>query len=290
MERTPMPGYAAEDCLLSYSRGVAQLALLCLVLALLVLTAGGGAQSPPGVAHATGTQAPVTDLEVQRGEEFWLLSSRVQALAPTSRLTPAAPLSTGAGGACHTADVSVVVQPGDTLGGIAARYGTFWPLLASYNHLPNPNLIFPGQMLCIATTRSPSAQRTSVTDTPLLSNTPAVGRANLFPQGQCTWWANQRYYQLHGVYVPWTTRSDAWQWTARAHDFGWRVATSPQVGDIIDLQPWVQGAYGLGHVAVVEGILGNGDVVASNMNWGATPWMVVDVEFTPGAGVTFIRL
>jgi len=180
------------------------------------------------------------------------------------------------------------VQAGDTLGGIATRYGTTWATLASYNHISNPNLIYPQQTLCIPT--SPTGQTSSGSVSHIPAALPQVGRANLFPYGQCTWWASQRYYQVRGVYIPWTTQADAWEWTARAHDFGWQVATTPQVGDIIDLQPWTQGAYGLGHVGVVESILPDGHVIASNMNWGTTPWMVVNVEFTPGAGVTFIRL
>jgi len=50
----------------------------------------------------------------------------------------------------------------------------------------------------------------------------------------------------------------------------------------------VQGAYGLGHVAVVEQVLSNGHVIASTMNWGVYPWQVTYVQFTPGPGVTFI--
>ena len=113
-------------------------------------------------------------------------------------------------------------------------------------------------------------------------------RGNVFPYPACTWWANQRYAEWHGSYVPWTTNSMAWQWKDRAHDFGWRVSTRPKVGAIIDLQPWVQGAYGSGHVALVEKVLGNGHVIASNMSWGANPYAVVDWEFAPGPGVTFI--
>ncbi len=113
-------------------------------------------------------------------------------------------------------------------------------------------------------------------------------RGNVFPYPACTWWANERYAQWHGYYVPWTTNSMAWQWTDRAHDFKWHVSTKPKVGAIIDLQPWVQGAYGGGHVALVEKVLGNGHVIASNMSWGADPYAVVDWEFAPGPGVTFI--
>lgn len=111
---------------------------------------------------------------------------------------------------------------------------------------------------------------------------------NVFPYGSCTWWANQRNFQLHGIFVPWKTQADAWQWTARAYQFGWHVSSSPVAGSIVDLQPWVQGAYGSGHVALVERILSNGHVIASNMSWGANPWQVTDVEFAPGSGVTFI--
>jgi len=93
---------------------------------------------------------------------------------------------------------------------------------------------------------------------------------------------------MHGVYVPWRTNADAWQWTARAHQYGWRVSSKPSSGAIIDLQPWVEGAYGKGHVAVVERILSNGHVIASNMDWGTNPYQVRYVEFAPGRGVTFI--
>lgn len=178
---------------------------------------------------------------------------------------------------CSGGDHAYVVQGGDTLGGIAVRYNTSWQKLATYNHIANPNLIYINQTVCI-----PGKQVVN-------SGPPPVrGTGNYFPAGQCTQWATQRYYQLHGVFVPWTTQSDAWQWTARAYNFHWHVSTMPHVGDIIDLQPWVQGAYGLGHVAVVEQVLGNGHVIASNLNWGVYYWRVVDVEFAPGPGVTFI--
>ena len=116
----------------------------------------------------------------------------------------------------------------------------------------------------------------------------SASRWNVFPYPACTWWANQRYAEWHGYYVPWTTNSMAWQWKYRAYDFGWRVSTRPSVGAIIDLQPWVQGAYGAGHVALVERVLGNGHVIASNMSWGANPYAVVYWEFAPGPGVSFI--
>ena len=158
---------------------------------------------------------------------------------------------------CAQGDQTYRVVSGDTLGKIAAHYSTSGQKLASYNHIANPNMIHVDQVICI-----PGKP-------PVRSGPPPVkGTGNYFPDGQCTWWANERYHQLHGIYVPWTTNSDAWAWKDRAHDFHWNVSSRPSRGAIVDLQPWVQGASGLGHVAVVERMLGNGHVIASNMNWG----------------------
>ncbi len=205
---------------------------------------------------------------------------------------------------CSSGDRTYTVVSGDTLSGIAYRFGTSWGSLASHNHIANPNLIYANQVICIpgrGTVNSSIHTSTTTQHVPLKtisvhSSTPAtagaahspVGSVNVFPYGQCTWWANQRYFQLHGVFVPWRTQSNAWQWTARAYQFGWHVSSLPTVGSILDLQLWVQGAYGLGHVALVERVLSNGHVIASTMNWGAYPWQVTYVEFAPGPGVTFI--
>jgi len=111
---------------------------------------------------------------------------------------------------------------------------------------------------------------------------------NVFPYGQCTWWANQRYHQLYGIFVPWRTNANAFQWVARAVDFGWHVSGTPSIGSIIVLQPYVDGAYGFGHVGVVEQILTNGRVIASSMNWGNHPGTVTLATYVLGSGVSFI--
>src|SRR5438105_2947930 len=183
---------------------------------------------------------------------------------------------------CASSDRTYIGIGGDTLSKIATRYGTDWSSLASYNHLASSPSIAINQIICIP---GKGAGNVSTGNTTALQS---IGSSNPFPYPSCTWWADQRYYQLHGVFVPWRTNSDAWQWTARAYQFGWHVSSSPSYGAIINLQPWVQGAYGLGHVAVVERILSNGHVIASNMSWGAYPYQVTYVEFAPGRGVTFI--
>jgi surface antigen len=116
----------------------------------------------------------------------------------------------------------------------------------------------------------------------------AIGTSNPFPFGQCVWWADQRYYQLHGIFVPWRTNAMAANWVNRAREFGWHVSGIPKVGSIMVLQPGVQGAYSAGHVAVVEQLLSSGSVIASSMNWGSNPTMVTDSTFHLGPGVAFI--
>jgi surface antigen len=138
-------------------------------------------------------------------------------------------------------------------------------------------MIYVNQTICIPGKSHPSR-----------GPSPVKGTGNYFPGGQCTWWASYRYHQVHGIYGPWKTQSDAWQWTVRAKDFRWHISSTPSPGSIINLQPWVEGAYGLGHVAVVEKVLKNGHVIASNLNWGVYYWKVPNVEFAPGPGVTFI--
>jgi surface antigen len=117
---------------------------------------------------------------------------------------------------------------------------------------------------------------------------PAVGPGNAFPYGVCTWYADERYHQLHGIYVPWHSNANAWQWTARAYEYGWHVSRVPRVGSIMVLQGGVQGASWLGHVGVVERVLGNGRVIASSMNWGSYPGGVTSWSFSNGPGVTFV--
>jgi LysM repeat protein len=41
------------------------------------------------------------------------------------------------------------VRPGDTLYSIARRYGTSVSVLVTFNYLPNPDLIYPGQQLVV---------------------------------------------------------------------------------------------------------------------------------------------
>jgi LysM repeat protein len=84
-----------------------------------------------------------------------------------------------------------IIQPGETLGGIAAKYGVSYLQLARYNGISNPNLVRVGQRLRIplstsASTRpvapssqttAPSSQNVTPAATPVsIPQTPAVPR------------------------------------------------------------------------------------------------------------------
>ncbi len=112
------------------------------------------------------------------------------------------------------------------------------------------------------------------------------GGLDRFFYGQCTYWANMRYHQLTGYWVPWL--GNAWQWKAGALNYGWVVSATPKVPSIIVLQPGVQGAGWYGHVAVVERINADGSVLTSNYNWAGNWAVETFVTFTPGPGVSFV--
>ena len=128
-----------------------------------------------------------------------------------------------------------------------------------------------------------SGQYAFIPSAPTGANTGSLGR---FFYGQCTYWANMRYHQLSGNWVNWL--GDAWAWRSGAMSSGWNVSSQPHVPSIVVLQPYVEGAGGYGHVAVVEGVNSDGSVTTTNWNWGGSGAGTVDVRFTPAAGVSFI--
>ncbi len=48
-----------------------------------------------------------------------------------------------------SATTDLTVAPDDTLWGLSLRYGQTWEVVASYNHLADPSLIFPGELIKI---------------------------------------------------------------------------------------------------------------------------------------------
>jgi LysM repeat protein len=78
-----------------------------------------------------------------------------------------------------------VVQPGDDLYRIALAAGTTWPFLMQLNHIPNANLIFVGQVIClpgsmVGTPASPIATASPTSIVPPLA-TAAPGSGIVLP-------------------------------------------------------------------------------------------------------------
>jgi len=232
---------------------------------------------------------------------------------------------TRSGNTCSRSDQTYTMGYADTPRSITERYDIVWTKLALYNSSVQPDLLYPDEVICDHTGRPDnttsaasvyslptgdnlaSLMQAHVIDTvthgqpvqpanvmrgailPVRqSSRLAIRQTNVFPYGQCTWYANERYHQLHGTYVPWRTQANAWQWRARATEFGWHVSVRPIIGSILVLQPSVQGASRLGHVAVVEWMNRDGSFIASSMNWGARRAAVTQWKFFPGPGVSFI--
>ena len=50
-------------------------------------------------------------------------------------------------GTAPTSGEYYTIQPGDTLSGIAAKFGTTWQWLAEINSISDPDLIYPGNTI-----------------------------------------------------------------------------------------------------------------------------------------------
>ncbi len=113
--------------------------------------------------------------------------------------------------------------------------------------------------------------------------------SNNFPYGQCTYWADYRYHQLAGYWVPWSGNAYQWAYNAPAYA-GWVVSSSPHVPSIVVFQPGVQYANSTyGHVAVLESINADGSLHTSNMNiYGYSFGTRVDLTNYVGSGVSFV--
>lgn len=171
------------------------------------------------------------------------------------------------------------------------------PLNGGSGHIPNPIQLVAN--LVHNSNNSPSLIAQQATATAVLQQdgfdpgsgvTTQAGAGGLyrFAFGQCTYWANMRYHALTGYWVPWL--GNAYQWAYGAKISGWIVSSKPVVPSIIVLQPYVQGASGFGHVAIVEKINSDGSVYTSNYNWYANGgWDTLSYwTFMPGSGVSFV--
>ena len=86
---------------------------------------------------------------------------------------------------CSGSALTYNVVSGDTLSGIANRYGTSWSTLASYNGIANPNLIYVNQVVCIpGSVNQPQTSSTTPSNSsqPLLASESGGSVANMINQ------------------------------------------------------------------------------------------------------------
>jgi LysM repeat protein len=102
-------------------------------------TVGGTLTSAAQAASATTNQRPQSRAE----------TAPTTSVAPQKILTVATRRAPTAAPKAQAPLPKVTIQPGDTLSAIGARVSRTWVQLAGFNHISNPDLIYPGEILTV---------------------------------------------------------------------------------------------------------------------------------------------
>lgn len=142
---------------------------MCLTVGVMLLTSGIAAQDDQLTATAT-QPAPEVTVEITPTEVTPTTGALPTEITVTEATTAPTAQPSQVGTTIPSDRATYVVQRGDTLARIAARYGTTVSVLAAENNIVNVDLIFVGQRLIVpaqlSLTTTPSA-------TPAISVTPA---------------------------------------------------------------------------------------------------------------------
>ena len=144
------------------------------ITASVALPAGPGlaASATPGTPYRIVAGDTLSGIAGRFGTTTAALAS-ANNIANPDRIYAGQVITVPSGGAPTTSAKagSYTVQSGDTLSGIAARFGTSVSALASANHIANPNLIYPGEVIALG--GGASATLTAATSAPTPSSAPA---------------------------------------------------------------------------------------------------------------------
>lgn len=153
--------------------------------------------------------------------------------------------------------VLYTVKSSDTIDSIASKYSVDKTRLILYNDLdvsgltPNTSIILPSANL-------PENERPGYV-APVVYSFTGSSSSNGYAYGNCTWYAYERRLQL-GMPVG-GNWGNANTWGIYAANSGYVVNRTPSVGAVlVDTSGW------FGHVAVVEVVKENGDIIISEMN------------------------
>src|SRR5699024_1180322 len=132
----------------------------------------------------------------------------------------------------------------------------------------------------VETTSQASTPETKVTEE-APSSTPtynANNGSNVFPAGECVWYAFDKRTQLGKGVGQWGNASN---WASAARSEGYSVNNTPSVGAIMQTNANSNGAGGYGHVAIVDSVNSDGSIVVSEMNWGGNGGSVSTRTLSP---------
>lgn len=192
------------------------------------------------IAYRFGTTVEAIMRANNLANSWYIYAGQVLLIPSGTALPPSMPAAT-----------YYVVQPGDTLARIALRYGTTVWALVQANNLPNPSLIYPGQVLVIPGQVYPPAPRPPTwppypTPTPVSTPRPPVvtrqwvGRIT---SSNCT---DQDTWEFRSVLrvsvigkkgLPVRVSTEGWQTVGL-------TGTKPEYGEYaVEFAPFNQGVY-----------------------------------------------
>ena len=118
------------------------------VLQLTDTTPAAPAPAASGSTYTVQSGDTLSGIAAKYGTSYQALAA-LNGIADPNKIYPGQILKLTGSAPAQPAETVYTVQSGDTLSGIAARYGTSYQHLAAVNGIPNPNLIRVGQVLKI---------------------------------------------------------------------------------------------------------------------------------------------
>ena len=242
-----------------------------------------GSINKPQIIDADTKARGITEYTVKDGENSETIAADYGITVQTLKWSNGIKDDVKAGGVVKILPVDGIIHTvadGETIEGIAEKYGSNSDLITTFNDLElgglekDTSVIVPSGILPeterpeyeapAAAAVESSTSSTSVQSSYRSNMSASVG--NKYAYGYCTWYAYERRAQIGrpiGSY--W---GNATSWAASGAASGLVVNRTPAVGAIM------QNGGGYGHVAIVESVNSDGSITISEMN-GPAGWNVI---------------
>lgn len=205
--------------------------------------------SVPSIATKFGISANTVRWVNNLGDTDVVTPGKVLSILPTS-------------GLLHT------VAAGDTIESIASKYSTSASRITTVNNLElsgiaaGQSLVIPDGVkpapVVVAAPRTSQSYGSDLGGSRIGMNVNATA-GNRYAPGNCTWYAYERRAQMGRPVGSFWGNANTWASSARAA--GYVVNRTPAAGAVL-----ADNIGYFGHVGVVERVLGNGDIVITEMN------------------------